>query len=307
MNTDHDSKDLSPSQDRLTDALLTEHARLGKEPDKELVTNILLNTVNAPVEFSQYQRTARASLTRGEWTKVAAIVIGIVSIGAIALNYGPGPKVAKETHRQEETFHLVVKYVESDREKVGSRPVVQKVLLSEPGTARDLPVAVETFGGGINSIEIAETDLSAPSHEFGHSLDQLPTVSSVRSTFTLAANVTTPASRSNSVIYSGNVILSHRDFILKADSLVMEKSSETPMLKALNATLEHRDGNYKTTADSITFDPSSEELVAQGVTRLTRRGADQNLANDAAIVVFEGDDFLIEERFARPVLKKPGE
>jgi hypothetical protein len=302
MNPEFHSKDLPPAEDRLTDALLAEHARLGRDPDEELISNILLNTVDAPVEISQYVPSVPPRFSMGEWAKVAAAVAAIVSIGAFALSrLGSGDRNPTVAERQEDTFHLVVNYVESPKGDEAEPKIDRKLFVSaRPGSTRFVPVAVGS-SGKVPSIEIAENELSPPANQFGKSIEDFPDLPNVTSSFRLASNDTTETR--DKVIYSGDVVLSHSKFVLKADSLAIDKSGgsgDVPVLKALNATLTHRRGSYETVADAISYNPLSGEIVAKGVMRLCRKGIEQPLINRASTVVFGDEEFFIDDRFVRP-------
>ncbi|MDF1755667.1 MAG: hypothetical protein P1U89_22955 [Verrucomicrobiales bacterium] len=299
MNSDSHSKDLSPAQDRLTEALLEEHSRLGTGSDEDLVAKILLQTVDAPSNVTPITMAPKQRFGWKDWSKVAAAVIGIVSLVAFGLNQmSSGPAVAKNGERQEETFHLVVKYVETPRGEAITPAENRKILVSaHPGEKKFSPVTVGN-SGGVPAFDLDALDLSPPTTDFGQSIKSLPPVSIVSSTFKLASNETTTSG--SKVIYSGDVELSHSDFILQADSLVIDRSGyagDVPLLKALNGVLTHRTGVYETEADSISFDPSNGELIARGIQRLLSRGEEQVIVNRAAMVVFENDGFFIQEAF----------
>lgn len=278
-------------QDRITDALLSEHARLGRRRDEELVANILRNTVNAPVEISQYTPAPKEIFKFRDWARVAAAVAVITVLGIVVLNqFDSGESTLSNGNRQEETFHLVVKYEEVvvGKEKA---PANRKVLVSShPGVNKFLPVASAT-NGSVAPFEMADVDLGPPEARFDGSITNLPEVGS---SFKLACNDST--STGGKVIYSGEVVLDHDHFVLEADSLVIDRSAgPVPVLKALNGILTHREGTYQTEADAISFDPSTGELIARGVHRLFAGGIQQDIVNQEAVIVFEENDFFIQE------------
>lgn len=297
MKSDSNSPDLNPAQDRLADSLLAEHARLGTGRDEELVANVLLKTVAVESNVTRFSPAPKESVGLADWAKIAAAVVVIASLGALLLNqFSSGNNLVKKEQRQEETFHLVVDYIETTTGADVENKADRKVLVTaQPGTNRFLPVNPGIAPVATPAVS-GDVDLAPPETTFAMSIDEFPEVSS---SFKLASNDTT--STGGKVIYSGEVVLDHDSFVLTADSLVMDRSAgEVPVLKALNATLSHRDGSYETEADAISFDPSNGELVARGVHRLISKGIEQTMVNRAAVVVFEGDDFFIEEGFARP-------
>jgi lipopolysaccharide export system protein LptA len=286
------------------DALLSEDARLGKGRDEELIANILLNTVKAPVEISRYQPAAARprAFTTSDWLKTAAAVIAIAAVGAVLLTQsktGSHPKVA--TPKQKEVF-FVVNILEKSASNLVQPRVDRKVLLSaEPGEKRFLPVTPHLVEG-VSAFELAEIDLEPPSTEFEPSISDWSFLSANKASFKVAANATTNT-KEGKVIYSGDVKLRHHDFELTADSLVMDKpgdSGDVPLFKALNATLVQRAGAYQTAADAISFNPVSGELVAKGVHQLLDHGVEQVLDNQASIVVFNANKYMIEERYSSP-------
>ena len=108
MNSESNSKDLNSSSDQLTDALLAEHARLGTGSDADLVKEILLKTIDAPIDISQYTPAESKSFGLAEWAKVAAAVVAILGLGALALNQmSTGPEIADRDQRTEETNQVV--------------------------------------------------------------------------------------------------------------------------------------------------------------------------------------------------------
>ena len=304
---------LTDAQDRLTDALLAEHARLGKSADDELVSTILLNTVNAPTDISKFNSVpapapvpspqSAAGFGWGDWAKVAAIVIAIVGTGLFFLNQNPSQPVATKPVRNQETFHLVVKYVENPDSATQPNRTPKKVLFSTtPGNPRALPIEIKQTGS-IESFHIAETDLPAPSTQFDPSIKNLPDVTSVRSTFTLASNET--RAEGDKVFYKGEVQVSNSEFTLNADSLVLDKSgNDVPVLTARNATLSHKGGIYESVADLISFHPDSGKLIATGVRKLVNKGKPQEIDQSPVTVVFDSDKAVIEKSKAAPEVEE---
>jgi len=303
MNSESHSKDLDPARDRLMDALLAEDARLGQGRDEELIASILLNTVKAPVDISRHQPVARPPVfTMTDWLKTAAAVIAIASVIAIGLTRpGTGKTHTQTTPPPKEVF-FVVNFSETAPDGQVQMRVDRKVLLSaSPGEKRFLPVTSDLTKSA-PTFEFADTDLAPPSTEFGPSISDLSFLSANKTSFKVVASSTTQGAEGR-VIYSGDVKLKHHDFELTADSLVMDKpgeSSEVPIFKALNATLVQRTGAYQTAADAISFDPVSGELVARGVHRLVDHGVEKVIDNQSAIIVFNADEYIIEERYASP-------
>lgn len=303
MNSKSDSRDLSPVQDRLTDALLAEHARLGEEPDNELVANILLNTVDAPVEISRHLKPSRPAFGLADWAKVAAAVVAILAIGTVFLmtsNSGPDQAGSNPRggERAEQVFHLVIQTESrpSDEKKAGSSPFL---VSTKPGSKKVLPVDFhDSTSGRFPDFDMELAELSPPGHQFGQSIDELPQINSVRSTFSLASNASTDTE--GKIIYSGNVILKHQDFVIHADSLVMERSTGSPMLKALNARINHGSGDCIAEASTVVFDPAREELVANGVNRLLRHGVEETLDGGTATVVFDSGNVIVEKAYGHP-------
>ena len=303
MKPKSNRKILPPAEDELTGALLAEHARLGKKTDEELVQTILLNTVDAPVELARFAPAPPPKFSRGEWLKVAAIVTIIASAAVFLLNRRPGsasapPPQASQTGRQQETFHLVVKYVEptqTDRESgAKNSSKSRKRIAARPGARIDVPSEIAANQSGvIQSVKIAQSDFSPPPAEFGHSLEEFPeAVRAVRSSFTLAANETSTSENGGKIVtYRGDVLLRHDQFILEASSLTLNKSGEMPLLIARGVTLIHRDGRYRAESESVVFDPALGELVAHGLTRLVENGVERDTENErtGVPVVFSVD------------------
>lgn len=274
----------------VTDSLLSEHARLGRNDDTELVESILEATVrqSSPIELA---RPGKQQIPVADWFKLAAIVTAIASIGTLLLNsYRPGGQAAKPDHsRKESTFHVMVESIDSDRASQAARIDRKIYITTEPGPA-ELPLQVDHPTGPLNHPNLAEADYSAPLSQFEQSIDRLP---DLQTTFTIAANEKLRNGDGREQ-YLGEVVLNHSEFVLVADTLTVD----LPLLHATNARLKHKKGAYESEARSITFDPATNELVASGISRLLKDGTVQSVPSGS--LVFEQDEIFVPQGYASP-------
>ena len=309
MNSEPNSQpnDFDSTDDLVMDSLLAEHARLGTAKDEALVSNILANTINSPVEFEPSVVTGkgRARLGAGEWSKLAAMVIGILGVGALILNSFK-TELASDgvvgSDRKEDVFHVVVL---SPEEKIKQNRVPAKRIV-ELNLADSQPV--KTVNGSSYDLEITQlagnTNLNLESiSDFKQSIDISKLNQVRRPSFSVAANTTDKTKEK--VIYSGQAVLTHDEFTIEADSIAMgTQSSEDGLVKAMNARISHKSSAYKAVADSISFDPVSGEVKATGVTELVAAGKTEVV--DPTTTLLFNDSVVTElEVYASPeTLKK---
>ncbi len=301
-------KDLSPAQDRLADALLAEHARLGRGDDEQLISAILAQTVQAPATGSAspsddvvlpMQPLPQPAMRWTDFAKMAAVVA--VCVGACVLGlqrFQTAQPTMVQEQRQEHVFQLVV--ADGDAQPAAPR-IERKVLIvaDRDAEAAGTDIHAEAGGAAISQLAIAEHgDLDMPIAQFERSLESLPAVADRETTFMLASDDTVETT-DDKLIYSGNVVLTHAQFTLTADSLVIDQAAATPVLKALNAKVQHRDGGYRGSAETVSFVPSTGELSARGVTELV--DSQQDVAvSPIDRVIFDGGEITIERAFTSP-------
>lgn len=283
------------ADDILTDALLSEHARLGGEgSDEALVNEILLNTVRAPIEvdFATVKNPPRPShrMNFADWAKVAAIVLVIGFLGVLLLNQfntdGSNLTSVEDDARTEDVFHVVIKSApKADTVDQAPKTMAQRKI--------ELSHTKPVMGG--NSYQIAITEIPAllPGEDnFEQSMVLVDNAPIELPSFTLAANDTVKTK--DKVIYSGEVLLTHQDFVIEADSVAMGTStSEKGLIKALNANLVCANHAIETRAESISYDPVSGTLVARGIREFLKDGQSQNLF-DASTLVLDSKKYTIQ-------------
>jgi len=308
MNSLPDPKDLSPAEDRLMDALLSEHARLGQTSDEELVANILRQTIHAsvivpmasPLPLRTSRHVSRPFFGRSDWLKAAAMVAGIAFLGALLLKgiktKEPGPlAVFPSSKRQEQVFQLVIQETTDAKQQGVARTHATTAYLStQAGEVVTAPFEIKASVldslDSVDSLKLADSGQPAL---FGPSVTSHP---KPRPVFTLAAN---ESSRNREeMIYRGDVVLTHHDFILKADSIVVDKSGA--LLNASNASLTHRAGAYQTQAKAVTFSPASGELIARGVQKLMTEGKEKRIDKTVSSVIFDAGQVFFESGVASP-------
>lgn len=292
--------------ERIVDSLLREHARLGTSDDEELVRSILIATVEAPrIHSSPIARTSSKVRSSGhKWMGLAAMVtvtLSVLSVLLINLRSGNHSQaVAGGAERDEVVFQVVV---EAD-EGIPSSPerIDRKILISSRYPSNTRPAfSPPSLNGTVPEVELSSVELISPdSMDFDRSIEKFAEKSRVESTFLVAANETTRDGRK--VIYSGNVVLRDDHFILRADSLVLDRSSsgDSQLFQALNPVIEDLGRRFRIEGETANYDPSRDEVVIKGIRSIDEDGVRFETSESTQAVVAGGVLFF-EDRPARPV------
>ncbi|MEO0414940.1 MAG: hypothetical protein AAF226_08315 [Verrucomicrobiota bacterium] len=299
-------------EDRLADALLSEHARLGSGRDEDLIKNILTATVHAgdSGEDIVAAPTNIVNFGAANWMKLAASVAVIVGAIAFGLNASkltsPNSNVA-DAPRHSETFHIV-KYVESDSQST------QRVQPEQPSAGRNISVtqaapAVETPATTAqlpNAPFLAE---SAPVSDGmqGPSVTEMPEPQ-VKTFSVAAANIERVK---GATIYSGEATLRHPEFLIRADSLRVVRNDRSsngiPTFFAQNAVIEGSNSISRAEAAEISYHASSGQIELRGVVNFIQNGVPLDVAElPETLRVLDGQLIDIDPGvYAQPKLKSP--
>jgi|GEM_PF-5374207 len=242
----------SPSES-LADSLIAVHARLGTGNDDELISKILDQTVSRSAVAQ-----ARPSFGIHNWAILGTSVAAVVAILLLVLSNTR----LRDHSRSSDTFQFVVKM---------AAPVSLPDHESDRGTGvKNSPshFSGETrrFEGRLDPVaragsEVSTIKLNRRNYDlvtgFNPSLDGTPTRETRIQSITISADES--VHKGTEVIYSGKVVVTHKDFILTADFLDVLLDTESGVLIARGpAELKLGNGEIKT------LDPDVEELVLNG-------------------------------------------
>ncbi len=298
--------DPTPPGGALADALLHEHARLGTSDDEELISRILVRTVNktnaAPVSPAAAHRMAVR-----EWMQLGGAVAAVIALLLIALSMFNVRDGASS-----DTFHMTVKFVEAaegdiqvasvDLPKPDQKP-------ARPFQGQVLPQVVN--GETVSSVTIEDQDFNLITY-FEQSFKSPPAKATRIDSITIIAGRSTRDG--DELIFEGNVIVTHHDFVLKTDSLRLvtasQKSGQVPSFIAEFAEISHLATNSKASARKVVFDTATSSLVAHGVVSLTgANGGHPEFDSASERLVFQGDTLKIlpdkVEAYANPLPLEP--
>ncbi len=286
---------LESARDQLVDALLREHARLDGADDNALIGAVLARTTEKPAAIVPFPRAKAAPPTSpGDWCRIAAAVALTVAGALFLLSRGAvSQREPAAPGNDQQVFRFVTAEEDPPMDRAGQTKR-RLIVSAEPVPLGEALLSLEEHALFPIGIEFAGVDLSAPDPTFERSILRLPASSKVRSTFVLACNESKIEGRQ--VTYTGDVVLQHAKFVLRADSLSIREGNRTtlPVLAAENASLVHAGGAFETAADNISYDPGTGKLVATGVRSLVSHGAEQPMGQAGARVVFEEDGDIIE-------------
>lgn len=262
MNDQTNSFGPDTAEDRWIDALLTEHARLGRDgEDEELVYRILANTVQSPTQPSSVRARAAAPQRRWAGVGLGAAIAALVSLLLVALMTLP---VGKKNAPNSEELRFVVRILESEK-SVAALPA--KTIAGQPTTVPT--VASVPVSRGIPAL--ARIELYNPVHSAG---DFAPSFRS--EDFRIRADH--QQQRDADLVYEGKVLVEHKDFRIEADRVKLRApgtpadSSQLPLL-AENVRVVQAGTDCVAEADQLQYDPANASLLLTGITRMsTARG-----------------------------------
>ncbi len=263
------------ASDRWIDALLTEHARLGREgEDEELVFRILANTVHSGNQPSRVVARPRRSLWTG--LGLGAAVAALVALLIMALSSIPGGRRSAED--------LEPRFV---------------VRILEPASPTTLPVA-PTIAGQPSEVPLLAPVATSP---------QIPALARIEffapATLPGSDLATAPSLRSedfriradrqqrvaSGLIYEGKVLIEHKDFRIEADRVKLRSTAAAAVatdapLFAENVRVTQASTDYVAEAGQLQYDPVHASLLLTGLTRVsTARGELASFAPDERLVL----------------------
>lgn len=280
-----ESFDAESPADNLAEALIREHARLGSRDDEELISRILVRTfgksATAPVNPSNVQK-----MTTREWVQMGTAVAAVIAVLLLALSM-----LQFRNGRTSDTFHMTVEFVEEPSDEVELTTVtnVSPARKSARPFRNDYYPRIE-IGDAVSSVTIEDQDFNLVTH-FERSFKSLPVKATRNESFTITSDKSTHLG--NEILYEGEVIMKHRDFVLTAAILRLvaseTDSSQTPAFVAEIAEIRHRASSSVATAALVVFDTASGSLIASGVTNLRNAAGEAQAIDDAnEHLVFNG-------------------
>jgi hypothetical protein len=268
--SDSESHPATTPQDRLTDALLREHARLGSLDDEGLLATIRARTVARPSSVTDFPAPSqRPRTTTREWMQIAAIVALSLTVLGLFLSQR---RVAQETRAGK--MHQLVSHPKAD---------VTATVRVEPDTA-DSPSLAKTHPGVVSPPDVRALTLA----EFSVSAE---------STFQLAPG---------RLIYEGDVVLHHPDFTLKADRLELTSTDgadnapvETFVARGEGIEIEKRSANGSieiARASQATYDSDGGRLILAGGATLSAGNSFVQPLTTAGVIILRADGYEVIER-----------
>ena len=213
------------SADALIDALLSEHARLGSHDDVGLLATVRARTVDVPAPLAFPEPRAR-SLSRADLWKVAAAVAAVLALLGVVISH------IETASPQTDTLQLVLRPVsfsigigpEFSGGEAGLPARTPRAILPDPSSLSriEFPVAVA------DSLEIAYAgsqfgESPTDRYEFDQFASLLLPSTELLESISVAADRTTHQEGDQTVVYEGEVRLTHPDFRLTADRLEFSK------------------------------------------------------------------------------------
>jgi len=304
-NESKTSSGLNPQSEALSDALLREHARLGSGDDEELISRILVQTVNKATTAPVTPAAAPRMAVR-DWIQLGGVVAAVIAVLLISLSMFNVRNGASS-----DTFHMTVKFVEATKDiQVAAVDLPKPDQKSaRPFQGQILPQVVN--GETVSSVTIEDQDFNLITH-FEQSFKSPPAKATRIDSITIIAGENNRDG--DELVFEGNVIVTHHDFVLKAHSLRLQvtdqESGRVPSFTAEFAEISHLATNSKASAKNVFFDTATSSLVAQGVNSLTT--SDGNIPDPALVggqLVFQGENLKVipnkTEAYANPLPLEP--
>jgi len=306
MNQESDSPGFGPvsADERWIDAALSEHARLGRDADEELVYRILQGTVRRPARVAPARRPSPGWRTFALASGVAAAAAVVAFLALAPSSPAPAPAPASAERRSDELRFVVRVTAPEPAAAPEGRPLPPRLAAArhtgplEVAAPRTSPAPGAAFPEG--SLELVT--------EFGPSFAALPrkAVRGERLRITADRGEETP----DGLVYEGDVLVELASFRIAARSVRVPapgdatRAEEAPLL-AREVRVEEVAGDCVAFAETLSFDPVSGSLVLTGVTRVeTARGEWGRFAPGDRLVLSEGG-FRVEsapvERHATPI------
>ncbi len=282
-------------RDALVDALLREHARLGRADDEGLLAAVRARTVARPVPTRVVDLPALAPtplpkprVPAREWLQIAAVVTLSLTLLGLFLSTREVPRA----ERNAQTFQLV------------SRPLTAVAVPSDEtrsGLISPAPTATPRLG----EVSLPGLDgriAGAGSVAFPAGSD--PVNSVLLAEFSVSAETLLQPSPGR-LVYEGGVILRHPDFTLKADRLELASEPGDSKVGAFVAEggdlkIEKRSPNGGVEiarATSATWDPDGGRIIlAGGPPTLSAGNSYVRPASSDGIIVLRSDGFQVIER-----------
>jgi len=273
------------SSDPLTEALLSEHARLGTASDEGLLATVRARTIEVPGPMESVT-VARAHFGWADWSKVAAMVT--IALGALWLVLQMGAdKPVSNGERSEHTLRLVV----------------------IPQTAPGIPSVTGENRGEVKVPKSAEPQDAGMSFE-NFNLADLSLSTELLSEFSVSAEKISEAQDDRLLVYEGDVLLKHPDFTLKADRLELaaDVRDGERLVGGFVASGDEIEidrfsaagGMEVAKAREVTYSPEGGALILRGGASLSSGANSVRPRSEAgAIVLFQDGYQVIEAAFDR--------
>lgn len=283
--------------ERWVDALLTEHARLGRDgEDEELVYRILANTVHANTLASPLPSRRPAEPRRWAGLGLTAAIAALLTLLLVALFSIPSSRKSA----QSEELRFVVRILEPAAPEMVPSPTLARIIpdrttpvasLAEPLLVRGVP--------SLARIEWLST-ARLPGTE-------LATAPSLRSE-DLRIQSERQQRVDREVVYEGKVLVEHSDFRIEAERVKLRapgapaEDGEAPLL-AEGVRVVQSSTDCVAEAEELRYDPASASLLLTGISRVsTARGELAHFAPDERLVL-SPTGFSIESA-ALPMLRR---
>ncbi|HRQ87990.1 MAG TPA: hypothetical protein PLA50_04285 [Bacteroidia bacterium] len=282
----------SPDE-RLVDAALSEHARLGRERhDDELVLRILAETVHRPQTVPSPALRSARRLPMPAIPMIGTIA-ALLALLLAALSSLPTAKAPQQRFSDEVRFVVHIQEPQaSATPQPGSTPVASVLPASGPIGVPTWQVSGLPRPAGLPTI--ARVDVERyPS--VGTALDALPHRSLRSEDLRITADRGQQSEQG--LVYEGQVVIEHRDFRIEAVRAQIPSSpSADATLLANGVRVVQPSSQCVAEAEALHFDPAKGELVLTGVSRMeTSKGTLAHFQpNDQLVLSSRG--FSIETR-----------
>lgn len=299
MNTPVPENPFGPETagERWMDALLTEHARLGRDgEDEELVYRILANTVHSRTQPSLVAPRRPAEPRRWAGIGLNAAIAALVALLLVALFSIPSSRNSTDPGE----LRFVVRILDPAAPETVASPTVSRAI---PGRTTPVgPVAEPPLIRSVPWLARIEWLSTAPLPG-----TELATAPSLRS-----EDLRIRADRQQrihaDVVYEGKVLVEHADFRIEAERVRLRApgtpadGGETPLL-AEGVRVVQASTDCVAEAEELRYDPASASLLLTGISRIsTARGELAHFSPDERLVL-SPNGFSIESA-ALPMLRR---
>lgn len=263
--SDPDTGPKSPAPDDLVDALLREHARLGNLDDEGLLASIRARTVARPLATVEF--AAPRLRPRATSRRDWLQIAAIVALSLTVLGLFLSQRAVAPQSRASQTHRLVSLAPETVTATVQTDlPAPAGQIAPLPASATDLPL----------SLAVVSVSAQSQSH---------------------------PAP--GRLLYEGDVVLHHPDFILTADRIELTAAGDEADAP-VNAFVAHGEGirvEKRTTAGLLevahatqaTYDPAGGRLILAGGPTLTAGNSFVQPRSADGIIVLRANGFEVIE------------